>query len=105
MIWGSDGVVPLAAHFFITFNIVSMSVWISIMVNDVATIFGFLGCTTCPIGGYILPVFFVWKLVPKEETKCITKILAIAMVVMVSLVSLGSLFYKMWSITQIVSVC
>lgn len=65
----------------------------------VAQVFGFIGCTTNPVTGYILPTYFVWRLVPEDHTQHRgIKILALLMVVVVSSISVGSLYFKIHDI-------
>ena len=66
MIWKRKQI-PLIPHVLVTFVIVLVCVLVSVVVTDIATVFGFIGCTTNPITGYILPTYFVWRLVPKEH--------------------------------------
>lgn len=99
MLWKSDQKISTVAHIFVTFLIVSTVVTISVIVGDVSTVFGFLGSTTSPTGGYILPAIFVWKLVPKGEKKYKNiKIIALIMAVMIMLLSVGSLSFKIWAL-------
>ena len=98
MIWKKKQI-PLIPHIFVTFGICLLCVMVSVVVTDIATVFGFIGCTTNPITGYILPTLFVYRLVPKHETKHnLIKRLALIMIIIVSLISLGSIYYKIYVI-------
>lgn len=100
MIWKKKQI-PTIPHFCVTFGITLICVLISVVVSDIATVFGFIGCTTNPITGYILPTYFVWKLVPNEHTQHnLIKRIALIMIIIVSLISLGSIYYKIYVIVN-----
>eukprot|EP00485_Elphidium_margaritaceum_P011764 CAMPEP_0202693038 /NCGR_PEP_ID=MMETSP1385-20130828/7258_1 /ASSEMBLY_ACC=CAM_ASM_000861 /TAXON_ID=933848 /ORGANISM="Elphidium margaritaceum" /LENGTH=504 /DNA_ID=CAMNT_0049348665 /DNA_START=22 /DNA_END=1536 /DNA_ORIENTATION=+ len=97
MIWRKKQI-PLIPHILVTFAICAVCVTISVLVSDIATVFGLIGCTTNPITGYILPTFFVWKLVPKHDQQHRTiKILSLVMVLIVAVISLLSLGFKIYT--------
>jgi len=80
-------------HVCVTFGIVSFCVLISVSVTDISTIMGFLGSTTNPITGYVLPTYFVWKMTKGEEHKYI-KWFSVFMNIFVVAVSIGSIYIK-----------
>merc|ERR1712187_855823 len=98
MVWNKKQI-PLLPHVIVTFLIVLVCVLVSVVVTDIATVFGFIGCTTNPITGYVLPTLFVWKLVPKSHVKHRNiKIMSILMVVIVVGISVSSIYYKIYVI-------
>jgi len=97
MIWRKKQI-NTVPHILVTFCIVIVCLSVSVSVKDISKIMGFIGSTTNPITGYVLPTYFVWKL-PKKITKKyneykIIKITSIIMVIIVVSVSLGSLYMK-----------
>merc|ERR1712228_517155 len=78
-------------HVCVTFGIVSFCVLISVSVTDISTIMGFLGSTTNPITGYVLPTYFVWKMTRGDEHEYI-KWFSVIMVIFA--VSVGSIYFK-----------
>ena len=98
MLWKKKQI-PLMPHVIVTFVIVLVCVLVSVVVTDIATVFGFIGCTTNPITGYVLPTYFVWKLVPKQDRQYQRiKIMSVIMVVIVVCVSVGSIYHKIYVI-------
>merc|ERR1712228_4687 len=87
----SDKKISTFSHVLVTFGIVSFCVLISVSVTDIAVIMGFLGSTTNPITGYVLPTYFVWKMTKNDQHKYI-KIISIIMVIFA--VSVGSIYFK-----------
>merc|ERR1719461_2497451 len=80
-------------HVCVTFGIVSFCVLVSVSVTDISTIMGFLGSTTNPITGYVLPTYFVWKMTREGQHKYI-KAISVVMVLFVAAVSVGSIYIK-----------
>merc|ERR1711933_491071 len=80
-------------HVIVTFSIVSFCVLISVSVTDIAVAMGFLGSTTNPITGYVLPTYFVWKMANKGQHKYI-KAISVVIVLFVAAVSVGSIWLK-----------
>eukprot|EP01083_Nonionella_stella_P027747 76433_1 len=98
MIWKKKQI-ALIPHVMVTFGICLLCVLVSVAVTDIATVFGFIGCTTNPITGYVLPTYFVWKLVPDKDVQHRRiKIISLVMVVVVVSVSLGSIYHKIYVI-------
>merc|ERR1712176_903990 len=94
MIWGKKQI-NTVPHILVTFGIVIVCLSVSVSVKDISKIMGFIGSTTNPITGYVLPTYFVWKLIPKRDNKYkIIKMISIIMVIIVISVSLGSLYMK-----------
>jgi len=95
---GRGDIVKTSIHALITFGIVAICISISVSVTDIATIIGWIGSTTNPITGYVLPTYFVWKLVPTTDiqSKSIGNYLFISaiMVFVVICVSVGSVYLK-----------
>jgi len=80
----------------ITFLFISANVALGVAVKSIAVVFGFLGSTTYPLLGYILPPIFFIKLTPTGMYKT-RKILAVIQGVAIALISLCSLAYKITS--------
>ena len=88
---------PLKYHIIITVLIIVISSGISVLVSNIATVFGFIGCTTNPITGYILPAYFMWKLVPSNQY-IKTRYSALFMAIIVTILSISSFIYKLYAI-------
>jgi len=58
--------IHMIPHILVTFGIVIVCLSVSVAVKDIAKIMGFIGSTTFPITGYILPTYFAWKSIPKK---------------------------------------
>lgn len=82
-------------HVTITFLLVASNVGLAIAVTSIATVFGFLGSTTYPLLGYILPAAFFVKITPPGSYP-IRKKIAIVQAVIVGIISLCSLGYKIY---------
>merc|ERR1719458_1221112 len=97
MVW-KEKQIKTIPHFLVTFGIVTVCLSVSVSVTDISKIMGFIGCTTNPITGYILPTYFVWKLAnnDKDNKYKVIKIISIIMVFIVVSVSLGSLYMKIY---------
>jgi len=80
-------------HVMITFLFVSANVALGVAVKSIAVVFGFLGSTTYPTLGYLLPAAFFCKITPPGMYKT-RKIIATVQAVVVALISLCSLVYK-----------
>eukprot|EP01084_Bolivina_argentea_P281961 482534_1 len=83
-------------HVTITVIFVSMNVALGVAVKSIAVVFGFLGSTTYPTLGYLLPAAFFVKITPTGMYKT-RKIIAVIQAVCVALISLCSLAYKFTS--------
>jgi len=88
--------IPTFWHVVITFLFVSANVALGVAVKSIAIVFGFLGSTTYPLLGYILPAAFFVKMAPTEQYY-VRKVLAVIQAVIVTVISLCSLAYKFYS--------
>merc|ERR1712174_133680 len=83
MIWRKKQI-NTVPHILVTFGIVIVCLSVSVSVKDISKIMRFIGSTTNPITGYVLPTYFVWKLIPKRDNKYkIIKMISIIMVIIV----------------------
>merc|ERR1711997_693045 len=82
-------------HVIITFLFVSANVALGVAVKSIAVVFGFLGSTTYPTLGYILPAAFFCKITPSGMYKT-RKIIAVIQAVFIAFISLCSLTYKFY---------
>jgi len=80
-------------HVVITFLFVSVNVALGVAVKSIAVVFGFLGSTTYPTLGYLLPAAFFCKITPPGKYRT-RKIIAVVQAVIVAMISLFSLIYK-----------
>lgn len=98
LIWGIKQL-PTVKHIIITIIFGATSVIIGISVSSISIVFGILGSTTYPLLGNILPTIFFIKLIPKNKYKFKKKI-AIIQAIFVSIISITSLFYKLYQIIK-----
>merc|ERR1712129_39993 len=89
----ADKKIPTCNHVLVTFGVLAFCVLISISIQNISLIMGFLGSTTNPITGYVLPTYFVMKMTKKKEHQTM-KIISMIMVVFVVIVSMGSIYLK-----------
>eukprot|EP01084_Bolivina_argentea_P124042 219818_1 len=82
-------------HIAITFIFLSVNVLLAIFVKSISVVFGFLGSTTYPALGYLLPAIFFYKLAPEEYK--MRKLVAVFLAIIICLISACSLVYKIYS--------
>jgi len=80
-------------HVVISFLFVTANVALGVSIKSIATVFGFLGSTTVPILGFILPAAFFCKLTPPGKFK-VRKTIAVIQAVIVAVICGCSLVYK-----------
>merc|ERR1712228_757926 len=83
-------------HVVITFLFVSANVALGVAVKSIAVVFGFLGSTTYPTLGYILPAAFFCKITPSGMYKT-RKVISVIIAVVVGFISVFSLIFKIFN--------
>ena len=83
-------------HFLITLIVISICCFVAVIVDNIATVFGFLGCTTNPMMGWILPAIYFVKLVPSHKAKK-RKLFAYIIAILIAFLSLATIAFKIYS--------
>jgi amino acid permease len=82
-------------HVIITTVFIFLAMVVSLLVTDIATVFGVLGATTYPTIGFILPAVYLVNLVPKGQHTW-KKRLAVFQAVIVAISSVASLVLQLY---------
>lgn len=96
LIWGVKQL-PTARHVTVTVVYGALAVIMGISVTEVSVVFGFLGSTTYPLLGNILPAIFFMKLVPSHKYKT-KKTLAFIQMCFVTITCVLSVAYKVYQL-------
>ena len=84
----------LIPHILVTLVICTLGVVASVLVPDLSTVFVIAGTTSYPISAFVLPTYFVWTLVPKQQAQHrAIKVMSLGVLAVVAAVSVAS-FYK-----------
>ena len=80
----------------VTVILITINCILALFIPNIGAAMTIVGCTINPIMGYLLPVFFYWKLIPEKSLLSSDKLIAMLNVIftlIISILSIIQFFY------------